>query len=172
MLIFHTVSHLRSSLTQDCRWYWGHLLAIISVLAGVNPDGFTLNNPVATNPGYFMNPADNPFWYFIASQVDIFLLWTLALTAVGFATTGKTKTGTAYRDRYRVVDGYHSGIRSNLFVATGDGIAFVTISRGEAVRSNKSISLQSIRLPPLPLAVESAFQWQDPLSCAGGQKCR
>jgi hypothetical protein len=72
------------------------VLAIISVLAGVNPDGFTLNNPVATNPAYFMNPADNPFWYFIASQVDIFLLWTLALTAIGFATTGKVKTSTSF----------------------------------------------------------------------------
>jgi hypothetical protein len=73
-----------------------YLLAIVSVLAGVNPDGFTLNNPVATNPGYFMNPADSPFWYFIASQTDIFMLWTLALTAIGFATAGKVKMGTAF----------------------------------------------------------------------------
>jgi hypothetical protein len=73
-----------------------YLLAIVALLAGVNPDGFTLNNPVATNPGYFMNPADSPFWYFIASQTDIFLLWALALTAIGFAVTGKVKTGTAF----------------------------------------------------------------------------
>jgi Yip1 domain len=73
-----------------------NLLAIVSVLAGVNPDGFTMNNPVATNPGYFMNPADHPFWYFIASQTDIFLLWTLVLTAIGFAVTGKVKMGTAF----------------------------------------------------------------------------
>jgi Yip1-like protein len=73
-----------------------YLLAIVSVLAVSPPDGFTLNNPVATNPGYFMNPADHPFWYFIASQTDIFLLWTLALTAIGFTTTGKVKTGTAF----------------------------------------------------------------------------
>jgi hypothetical protein len=73
-----------------------NVLAIISVLAGVNADGFNLNNPVATNPAYFMNPADNPFWYFISSQVDVFLLWTLVLTAIGFATTGKAKTGTSF----------------------------------------------------------------------------
>jgi hypothetical protein len=72
------------------------VLAIVSVLAGVNPDGFTLNNPVATNPAYFMSPADHPFWYFIASQLDVFLLWTLALTAIGFATTGKVKMGTSF----------------------------------------------------------------------------
>ena len=73
-----------------------HLLAIVSVLAGVSADGFTLNNPLASNPGYFMNVADSPFWYFIASQLDIFLLWTLALTAIGFATTGKVKIGTSF----------------------------------------------------------------------------
>lgn len=73
-----------------------HLLALVSVLAGVSADGFTLNNPLASNPGYFMNAADSPFWYYIASQVDLFLLWTLALTAIGFATTGKVKMGTSF----------------------------------------------------------------------------
>ena len=73
-----------------------NLLAIVSVLAGASADGFTLNNPVASNPGYFMNAADSPFWYFIASQLDVFLLWTLALTAIGFATTGKVKMGTSF----------------------------------------------------------------------------
>jgi hypothetical protein len=73
-----------------------HLLAIVSVLAGVSADGYTLNNPLASNPGYFMNVADSPFWYFIASQLDLFLLWTLALTAIGFATTGKVKIGTSF----------------------------------------------------------------------------
>ena len=73
-----------------------NLLALVSVLAGASADGFTLNNPIASNPGYFMNAADSPFWYFIASQVDVFLLWTLALTAIGFATTGKVKLGTSF----------------------------------------------------------------------------
>jgi len=73
-----------------------HLLAIVSVLAGASADGYTLNNPVASNPGYFMSPADSPFWYLIASQMDIFLLWTLALTAIGFATTGKVRMGTSF----------------------------------------------------------------------------
>lgn len=72
------------------------LLAIVSVLAGASADGFTLNNPIASNPAYFMNAADSPFWYFIASQVDIFLLWTLALTAIGFATAAKVKMGTSF----------------------------------------------------------------------------
>jgi hypothetical protein len=73
-----------------------NLVAIVSVLSGASADGFTLNNPIASNPGYFMNAADSPFWYFIASQMDLFLLWTLALTAIGFATTGKVKTSTSF----------------------------------------------------------------------------
>jgi hypothetical protein len=73
-----------------------NLVAIVSVLAGASADGFTLNNPIASNPGYFMNAADSPFWYFIASQMDLFLLWTLALTAIGFATTGKVKMSTSF----------------------------------------------------------------------------
>jgi hypothetical protein len=72
------------------------LLAIVSVLAGASADGFTVNNPVASNPGYFMNPADSPFMYFIASQLDIFLLWTVVLTAIGYSTTGKVKIGTSF----------------------------------------------------------------------------
>ncbi len=73
-----------------------NILAIASLLAGVNPDGFNLNNPLATNPGYFMSPTDHPFFYFIGTQVDVFLLWSLVLTAIGFATTGKAKMGTAF----------------------------------------------------------------------------
>lgn len=73
-----------------------NVLAIASLLAGVNPDGFNLSNPLATNPAYFMNPADHPFFYFIGTQLDAFLLWTLVLTAIGFATTGKAKIGTAF----------------------------------------------------------------------------
>ena len=63
-----------------------------------------------------MNAADSPFWYFIASQMDIFLLWTLALTAIGFATTGKVKIGHFVRYRDRVVGRDHADIRGNIFV--------------------------------------------------------
>jgi hypothetical protein len=70
-------------------------LAMLSLLAGASPDSFTFQNPVATNPGYFMNPADSPFLYSLASSFDIFLIWTLVLTAIGFSTVSKVKRGTA-----------------------------------------------------------------------------
>ena len=72
------------------------LLSAVSVLAGMSPDSFSFQNPVATNPGYFMNPADGVFLYSVASALDIFMIWTLVLTAIGFTRVSKVKSGTAY----------------------------------------------------------------------------
>jgi Yip1 domain len=72
------------------------LLALLSVAAGISPDSFSFQNPVATNPGYFMSPANNVFLYSVASAVDIFMIWTLALTAIGFSCVSKVKRGTSY----------------------------------------------------------------------------
>ncbi|HVO81478.1 MAG TPA: YIP1 family protein [Terriglobales bacterium] len=71
------------------------VLAVVSLLAGASTDSFTFQNPVATNPGYFLNPADSPFLYSLASSLDIFLIWTLVLTAIGFTCVSKVKRGTA-----------------------------------------------------------------------------
>ncbi|MBZ5597585.1 MAG: YIP1 family protein [Acidobacteriia bacterium] len=71
------------------------VLAVVSLLAGASADSFTFQNPVATNPGYFLNPADSPFLYSLASSLDIFLIWTLVLTAIGFTCVSKVKRGTA-----------------------------------------------------------------------------
>jgi hypothetical protein len=72
------------------------LLAIVSILAGVASDGFTFQNPVATNPGYFIDPTTSPVLYSLLSRIDIFTIWTLALTAIGITCISKVKTGTAF----------------------------------------------------------------------------
>lgn len=72
------------------------LLALVSVLAGMSPESFSFQNPIASNPGYFMNPTDGVFLYSIATAVDVFMIWTLVLTAIGFTCVAKIKTGTAY----------------------------------------------------------------------------
>lgn len=72
------------------------LLAILSLVAGISPESFSFQNSVATNPGYFMSPAGNVFLYDIASALDIFMIWTLVLTAIGFTCASKVKSGTAY----------------------------------------------------------------------------
>jgi tetrahydromethanopterin S-methyltransferase subunit B len=71
------------------------LLAVLSLVTGASPDSFTFQNPVATNPGYFLNPSDSTFLYSLASSLDIFLIWTLFLTALGFTCVSKVKMGTA-----------------------------------------------------------------------------
>jgi len=72
------------------------LLAIVSLVAGVSSDGFTFQNPVATNPGYFVDPAASPVLYSLLTKFDIFSLWTLVLTAIGITCISKVKTGTAF----------------------------------------------------------------------------
>ncbi len=72
------------------------VLAIVSILAGASADSFSLQNPVATNPAYFMNQADSPFLYSLMSSLDVFLLWTLVLSAIGFTCVSKVKRGTSF----------------------------------------------------------------------------
>jgi hypothetical protein len=70
-------------------------LAMVSLLAGLAPDSFNLQNPVGTNLGYFLNPADSRFLYSFASAIDVFMIWTLVLTAIGLSCVSKLKRSTA-----------------------------------------------------------------------------
>jgi len=72
------------------------LLAIVSLLAGVSGDGFNLQNPVATNPGYFIGPDGSPVLRALLTPLDVFTLWTLVLTAIGITCISKVKRGTAF----------------------------------------------------------------------------
>ncbi|HLK33378.1 MAG TPA: YIP1 family protein [Terriglobales bacterium] len=71
------------------------LLGIVSLTAGVNPESFNLNNPVASNPAYFMDLASNKFFYTLASALDVFTIWSIVLMAIGFARNSKLKVSTA-----------------------------------------------------------------------------
>lgn len=93
------------------------VLAIIAVMAGVNTDSFTFQNPVATNPGYFLNAAENHVLYSLGTALDIFMIWTLVVTAIGFSTGTKVKRGTALA----VVFGWYVLF---VLVSTGIGAAF------------------------------------------------
>ena len=72
------------------------LLAIVSILAGVAGDGFTFQNPVATNPGYFLDPSTNPVLYSLLTSLDVFVIWTLVLGAIGLTCITKVKSGAAF----------------------------------------------------------------------------
>jgi hypothetical protein len=73
----------------------GSILGAISMFAGVSPEGFNVNNPVATNPAYFMDRAGNKFLYVMASGMDILVIWSIVLMGIGFACNSKVKRSTA-----------------------------------------------------------------------------
>jgi hypothetical protein len=72
-----------------------YLLATLTLFAGVSPDGFNVQNPIATNLGALFNATENPVLYAMGSMVDVFGIWTLVLTAIGFTCVSKVKRGTA-----------------------------------------------------------------------------
>jgi hypothetical protein len=72
------------------------LLAILSLLAGASGDGFNLENPAATNPGYFIGPDGSAVLRSLLTPLDVLSFWSLILTAIGISCIGKVKRGTAF----------------------------------------------------------------------------
>lgn len=72
------------------------LLAILSLMAGVSGDGFNIQNPVATNAGYFIGPDGSPVLRALLTPLDLFAFWTLVLTAIGITCIARVKRSTAY----------------------------------------------------------------------------
>jgi Yip1 domain len=73
------------------------ILAMVSVYFG-NPEGFRMESPVGTNPGYYMDPhTTSKFVLAALSSFDVIGLWIVALIGIGFAMNAKKKlsTGTA-----------------------------------------------------------------------------
>jgi len=71
------------------------VLVAISLFAGADPEGFNVNNPVATNLGYFINRADHPALAGLLSWFDIFTIWYIILFGIGFSCVSRVKRGTA-----------------------------------------------------------------------------
>ncbi|HYG98285.1 MAG TPA: YIP1 family protein [Terriglobales bacterium] len=71
------------------------VLATVSLFAGVDPDGFIIQNPVATNPAVLVDITTHPILYSLAASFDIFQIWTLVLAGIGFSCVSKVKRGTA-----------------------------------------------------------------------------
>lgn len=71
------------------------LLAAISLFAGVDPEGFNVRNPAATNLGFFINRGDHPVLHGALSYVDIFAIWYIILFGIGISCVSKVKRNTA-----------------------------------------------------------------------------
>jgi len=65
------------------------ILGIVSLYAGLDPDSFNLQNVAPTNLGYFLSPGGSPFLYSIATALDLTMIWTLCLTALGLSIISK-----------------------------------------------------------------------------------
>jgi hypothetical protein len=72
-----------------------NLLAIVSIYAGVSPEGFNFDAPVASNLGALFDIATHPYLATFGQFVDLFMIWTLVLSALGFAVVGGIKFGRA-----------------------------------------------------------------------------
>jgi Yip1-like protein len=67
------------------------LLAILSLAFG-NPEGFRMENPVGTNPAYFLDPTTtSKFLYALVASLDVIGIWIVVLIGIGFALNAKKK---------------------------------------------------------------------------------
>jgi Yip1 domain len=74
----------------------GAILGIVSMFAGVNPEGFDINNPVGTNLAYYLDPeATGKFIHSMASALDVISIWSIVLMGIGFSCISKVKRSTA-----------------------------------------------------------------------------
>ena len=72
------------------------LLAAVLLFSGkVDPEGFNVQNPVGTNLGYYLDPAKSKFLFTLGSGLDIFIIWALIVTGIGYASVSKVKKGAA-----------------------------------------------------------------------------
>lgn len=70
----------------------GTILLIISFLASSDPNTIDITrNPMPTNAGFFLDPDGNAVLYGLASAVDIFKIWWVALLGLGFSAASSNK---------------------------------------------------------------------------------
>ena len=72
------------------------ILAAAALFAGVSTDSFDIQNPVATNAGYFMDPSGSPVLRALLGSFDVITIWTLVLVAIGIPCIAKVKRGTSF----------------------------------------------------------------------------
>jgi len=69
------------------------LIATAVVGAGA-AEGFTFQNPVASNLSGLVDPSSSHFLYSILTSLDVFSIWTLVLTGIGYSCITRVKRGT------------------------------------------------------------------------------
>jgi len=68
------------------------LLAIVSLVAGASPEGFTFQNPVATNLAGLFTPGSA--LYSLGLSLDVITIWVLIIEGIGFSVISGLKRST------------------------------------------------------------------------------
>ena len=68
------------------------LLVILTLMIGTG-ENFTFQNQLASNLGVLFDPNSNHFLYSVASSIDLFSIWTLVLTGIGYSCVTRVKRG-------------------------------------------------------------------------------
>ncbi len=93
------------------------LLVIATLFAGVSGDAFQLNNPLGSNPAYYLQGSGlSRGIVSLLTWVDVFVVWQVVLLATGAAAA----TGVARKSCALVVAGWTS-----LFALLGAGLALL-----------------------------------------------
>jgi hypothetical protein len=71
------------------------LISIVTLFAGVDPEGFRIENPAATNIAAFLGTGISPVIYRLASAIDIFNIWIIILLGIGVSMNSKVKRSNA-----------------------------------------------------------------------------
>jgi hypothetical protein len=70
----------------------GTIILIVSFLTSADPSTIDISrNPMPTNLGFFMDPEGNKVLYGLASALDLFRLWWVALLGLGFAVASSNR---------------------------------------------------------------------------------
>ena len=69
-------------------------LIAIAVVAAGGAEGFTFQNPVASNLGGLVDPTSSHFLYPVLTSIDAFNIWILILTGIGYSCVTRVKRGT------------------------------------------------------------------------------
>src|SRR5262249_24493815 len=66
-------------------WNLATILLAVSLLVSADPNTIDFNNPMPTNPAFFMDPQGNKILYSLMSSIDIFKIWAVVLLGIGFS---------------------------------------------------------------------------------------
>lgn len=69
------------------------LLVILTIFIG-GGENFTFQNQLASNLGSLFDPNSSHFLYSVGSSIDLFNLWILGLTGIGYSCVTRLKRGT------------------------------------------------------------------------------